>query len=98
MGQLTTTQARLLSEHEATIHSGLDSWLEVTAALIAIHDDDLWIGKGKTFISYCKEEFRLEKTHVYEMIESYKAREELSAMAEYPPPPKRAGCTGGLPG
>lgn len=86
MGQLTTTQERRLAEHEATIRNGLESWIDVSRALIEIHDANLWIGKGKSFIGYCKDEFGINKSRVWQLIDSCKAADEVSTIVDTPTP------------
>ena len=84
--QLTTTEARRLAEYEATIRNGLNSWLDVSYAMIAIHDKGLYRDKAKTFEGYCKAEFGLTRQRVYQLIESRKAVSVLSTIVDIPPP------------
>lgn len=80
--KLTTTEAKRLAGYEATIRSGLNSWMDVSRALIAIHEEELWAGKAKSFTAYCKLEFHLSSSRAYQMIQSYEAADDVSTIVE----------------
>jgi len=86
MGQITITEAKRLAEYEATIHQGLNSWMEVSNAMIKIHDDQLYREKAETFEAYCKSEFGLSRARAYQLIESGKTVEILSTIVDIPAP------------
>ncbi len=88
--KLTTPEARQLAKYEAIIHQGINGWIEVSHALIAIHKNNLWMGKAKTFIAYCKDEFEIDRTRVYQLIESGKAAKDVSTIVDCPPPRNEA--------
>ena len=84
--KLTTTEAKHLAAYETIVHQGLDGWVEVTVALLEIRDRNLWIGKGNTFLAYCKAEFDISRTRVYQLIESCKAAKDVSTIVDCPAP------------
>lgn len=88
--KLTTPEAKRLAECEAIIHQGLDGWVDVTHALLDIRDNDLWIGKGKTFGAYCKAEFGISRSRVYQLIESCNAVDAVSTIVDCPTPRNEA--------
>ncbi len=99
--QLTTPERKQHAQDEATIHRGLNSWMEVSNAMIRIHDKKSYREQAKTFEAYCKAEFGLSRARAYQLIESGKAAnvvsglvdkqvDSLSTMVDKTPPSERA--------
>ena len=74
MGQLTVTlssmEATALANHEATIERGLQSFVEVGTALLAVRDERLYRADYRTFEDYCHERWGWERRHAYRLIDA----------------------------
>jgi len=66
---LTFIEKEELKEFEKRIESGLKTFREVGAALLAIRDGRMYRAEYRTFEDYCKERWGLKKQTAYQMIE-----------------------------
>lgn len=67
-----------LTEHEATIANGLQTFKEVGCALADIRDRRLYRGDYGTFEDYCRERWNLSRTHADRMITASQVAKEMA--------------------
>ena len=76
---LTKPESEKLHECEAVIEAGLDSFVEVGNALLAIRDQKLYRKSHKTFESYVKERWSMSQRHAKRLIHSATVVENLKS-------------------
>jgi len=69
---LSDDERRELRENEAAIERGARAWLEMGNALIDIHEKRLYRETHESFVAYCWDNFRLERTFVYGLMAAAK--------------------------
>lgn len=67
---LSRLEATELERHEAVIGRGLDTFIEVGTALMAIRDDRLYRVSHRAFEDYCRERWGISRVHAHRLIES----------------------------
>ena len=78
------TEARLI-HLENTIKCGLETFMDVGAALLEIRDKQLYRPKYKTFELYCRERWKVSRIHAYRLIESSKVASNLLPVGNIQP-------------
>jgi hypothetical protein len=73
--ELTTTEAKRLSELEKRIKQGLG---DARFCLLAIRDEKLYQTKFKSFEAYCKETWDISRSRAYQLIEAAEVAKDLS--------------------
>lgn len=82
MNEITNPQGRL-SYCEQAIAQGKQTFLEVGNALAEIMESQLYKLKGYgSFAEYCDKEWGFKKTYAYQLVNSAKAADSVSAIAE----------------
>lgn len=66
--ELAPVEAQALTEHEAVIERGLNTFTEVGNALLAIRDQRLYRQTHEAFEDYCRERWNLSRTRAYELM------------------------------
>lgn len=75
---LTPAEASELQAHEAVIEGGIDKFLEVGRALLAIRDRRLYRGTAPTFEAYCRSRWGFGRAHAYRLIEAARIQDAVS--------------------
>lgn len=68
--ELTTTETQQLAGLEATIEAGLNTFVDVGQALLAIRDRRLYRTGYPTFDDYCRRRWGINRAHGYRLIEA----------------------------
>ena len=68
--ELTTTETQQLAALEATIEAGLNTFVDVGQALLAIRDQRLYRANHPTFDDYCRRRWGINRAHGYRLIEA----------------------------
>lgn len=84
MAELSITEQGQLATHEATIARGLETFVEVGAALAAIRDGRLYRAEYGTFEEYCERRWNLSRIHAYRFIEAAAVNNNLLPMGNTP--------------
>lgn len=79
---LTTAEADLLEQAEATIARGIKAFREVGDALISVRENRLYRAEYATFEDYCRDRWQLERATAYRAIQSAQVASILSPMGE----------------
>jgi hypothetical protein len=87
---LTTGEQKKLTLHEQVIERGLNSFVDVGNALLAIQRDKLYTDVDKTFEGYCKKRWNFGKSQAYRYIDSAKVVSNLSPIGDISPPANEA--------
>jgi hypothetical protein len=74
-----------LRRHEDTIFGGLQTFMEVGAALAKIRDNRLYRASHATFAEYCRDRFGLSKPYAHQIITASRTASAI-ADAKLPPP------------
>jgi hypothetical protein len=74
---LTTTESNQLESLEAVIKSGMQTFVDVGNALLAIRDGRLYRASHGTFKAYCRERWGFARSYASYMIESAKVVENI---------------------
>ena len=74
---LTQDEQSLLTTHEATIASGLQTFIDVGLALMTIREQQLYRERFTTFEAYCKERWGMSRIYAYRVIEASKVSQNL---------------------
>ena len=82
---LTKTESHRLSELEAVIIQGLETFVEVGHALKEIRSSRLYRQQHSTFDDYCREKWGWSKTHSNRLIEAGDIVESLAPIGVTPP-------------
>lgn len=75
-----------LTELEEIINGGLQSFVEVGNALFEIRNKGMYKATHKTFESYCREKWKMSRTHAYRLIASSEVVKNLSPIGDILPP------------
>ena len=67
---LDATERAALTDCEATIERGLQTFVEVGTALLTIRDRRLYRAQYKTFEDYCQERWGMSRPRAYQMIDA----------------------------
>ena len=67
---LTASESNALTEHEAVIERGIQTFYEVGIALADIRDRKLYRAEHGTFEDYCQQRWQMSKAHAYRMIDA----------------------------
>lgn len=70
---LTIGEARRLKTHEETIEKGVQSFIDVGKALMAIRDERLYTDVDDTFEGYCKKRWAFTSSRARQIIDAAKA-------------------------
>jgi hypothetical protein len=79
---LTTNERQELSEYEATIEYGLNTFFEVGIALGMIRRKKLYRVTHRTFEDYCREKWNIDRSSAYRFMEAAETKENVSAIAD----------------
>lgn len=81
---LTTSEETEFSVHEFTIAHGISTFIKVGNALAAIRDQRLYRNDYGTFEEYCRERWKISKTHANRMIGAADIAEDLTPIGVIP--------------
>lgn len=82
--QLTVGESTELAALEIKIAAGLQTFVEVGAALMEIRDKRLYRAEFGTFEEYCQERWGMKRAHAYRLIESAGVIANLSPIGDIP--------------
>lgn len=82
---LTRGEQNRLAAHEEVIDRGLNSFVEVGRALMAIRDEHLYTDVDGTFEGYCKKRWGFAKSRAYQLIDAAKVVDVVSTIVDTPP-------------
>lgn len=82
MDELSTTEQADLQQLEATIRTGLTSFIAVGNALAEINDRKLYRGTHDTFDSFCKDKFGFGRSRGYQLASAAALATEMSTVVE----------------
>jgi hypothetical protein len=85
----TEAEARALTEHEAVIGRGLETFMDVANALLAIEDNRLYRCHYETADAYCRDRWDLGRQWAYPPIATAQFRVELAERAPLLEPVRR---------
>jgi hypothetical protein len=74
---LSSHEQLTLEQYETTIAQGLQTFIEVGHALLAIRDQRLYRARYTTFEAYCRERWGMQRTYAHRLIEAAKMTENL---------------------
>lgn len=86
---LTTSESRSLTEHEAVIERGLNTFVEVGNALYTIREERLYRGKYGTFEDYCRDRWGFSDSRARQLVGA--ARTVTNVTAAGLPAPSNEG-------
>jgi hypothetical protein len=84
MRELSPTEDEKLECYESTITRGLETFVEVGSALLAIRDEGLYQKSHNTFEDYCRERWNLKRQRAYELMEAAQVVGNLSEISDKP--------------
>jgi len=84
--QLIGFEETQLKEYEIVIERGLNAFMDVGEALLAIRDRRLYRNTHPTFEDYCQHRWGMERRHAYRLIEAAQTVENVSHGTHLPPP------------
>lgn len=90
---LSVVESAKLENHEVTIAEGLQHFVAVGRALMAIRDEGLYRNTYQSFEAYCKERWGLSRPRAYQLIDAADAclqivdTSEASEISDKPPLP-----------
>ncbi len=76
---LSKTEKDALQQLEATIKSGLASFVEIGRALSQISADQLFREEGETFEEYCERRWEISRQHGYRLMQASECYDKLKA-------------------
>jgi hypothetical protein len=79
---LTDCEAQELQACEAIIARGVNTFIEVGTALLAIRDQRLYRATHGTFEAYCRERWNVGHSHAQRMIDAARVAENLSPIGD----------------
>jgi len=82
---LDATERAALTDCEATIERGLQTFVEVGTALLTIRDRRLYRAQYKTFEDYCQERWGMSRPRAYQMIDAAAVVGTLSTIVDKVP-------------
>lgn len=83
---MTQIVATRLTELEAVIERGLETFVEVGMALAQIQQERLYRENYSNFEDYCRARWSISRPRAYQLIESAATVNDLSTMVDAPPP------------
>lgn len=84
MSELTTTEIYELAEHERVIEQGLQTFVEVGSALLAIREKRLYRQLFDTFEDYCRERWGMSRRHANRTIAAAEVAGHLGPIGPIP--------------
>jgi len=81
---LTNSESQRLAECEQRIKAGLQTFIEVGAALQEIRDSKLYRQTHDTFEDYCRERWGMSRIHAHRMIEAATVADNLLPIGNIP--------------
>mgnify|MGYP001589054128 CR=1 FL=1 len=85
MNDLTIIETSTLTQHEAVIARGLQTFVEVGGALMAIRDARLYRAEYTTFEDYCRGRWGMSRPRAYQLIEAAETMSSLSTTVDILP-------------
>ncbi|MEO6808445.1 MAG: hypothetical protein ABI353_04975 [Isosphaeraceae bacterium] len=85
-GELSPIESDELARHEAAIERGRKAFIEVGAALMAIHNDRLYRSNFGTFEDYCWERWGLSVRRAYQVLKAAEVAENVKNFSHCDPP------------
>ena len=82
---LTASESTALTEHEAVIERGIQTFYEVGMALADIRDRKLYRASNRTFEEYCQGRWQMTGSRAYQMIDAANVVSTI-VETEVPPP------------
>jgi hypothetical protein len=79
----------ILEYYEAIIARGLETFIDVGNALLAIRDKRLYREKHSTFEDYCQDRWGMQRAHAYRLMDAAKVAGYLSPMGDILPASER---------
>lgn len=83
--ELTTAERAELGRYEKVIERGIDAFMDVGSALIAIRDDKLYRATHGTFEDYCRARWDMSRSYAYRTIGAAEVIENLSPIGDILP-------------
>ncbi len=80
----TLTKTDTLTQCEKVIAQGLDTFVDVGRALMAIRDDKLYRASHKTFANYCQERWGFSYRRAAQLIEASGVNENVKHASHFP--------------
>jgi hypothetical protein len=84
-GPLSTNEQQQLSELESIIETGLQTFIQVGAALATIRDSRLYRAEYPTFESYCDERWGLARRRAYQLMDAATAAQNVQNFTQTAP-------------
>ena len=82
MNEITTFEAAQLEQYEATIKTGLASFIEVGEALTKIRDRKLYRATHGTFEEYCQKKWKMNRNNAYLLMRESEAAKSVSDLIQ----------------
>jgi phage N-6-adenine-methyltransferase len=82
---LSFTESEALAAYERTIAEGLETFVVVGQALLAIRDQRLYRMHYLTFEEYCRERWQLSRSYAYQLMDAATVVRRVSAIADILP-------------
>jgi hypothetical protein len=82
---LSLNEAQTLKQYEQIIDQGIQIFVEVGRALLAIRDQRLYRESYQTFEAYCRERWDLSRPRAYQLIDAAQARDVVSTIVDIVP-------------
>jgi hypothetical protein len=86
---LTEVESSVLGLYEATIERGLETFVEVGQAFMAIRDGRLYRATHRTFEDYLRERWQMSRPRAYQLMDSAQVAANLSTTVDTPPTSER---------
>jgi len=80
--EVTEAEKQELQHHEEIIERGLNTFVDVGNALLAIRDGRLYRAEFDTFEDYCRDRWGMKRAHAYRMIEAATVIDNLSPIGD----------------
>lgn len=77
-GKLTKAEARQLAKYEKAIRDGLQSFIDVGRALLAIREEQLYLSQANTFDDYCRQKWGWSRSYACKLIRSMEAADDVA--------------------
>lgn len=87
---LTAAEIQAFAGYEATIAAGLQTFVAVGQALLAIRDQRLYRHDYATFEAYCTERWGMSRPRAYQLMEAANVVGHLSTIVDTPLPANEA--------
>lgn len=95
--QLSQADGEELARHEAVIERGLDTFVEVGAALLAIRDGRLYRAQYGTFEDYCRERWNFTRMRASQLIAAAEVIQNVNNCLQIPMTESQARPLASLP-